>query len=257
MVKLNWSGAAQGAGAGGIAGSSFGPWGTAIGAVAGAGAGLFSGSQDENKQLSNLTPEQQSAFRDYIQNWQNSQAGYNKALNQQEQFLDPNSEAYSAFLDPLRREFDQQTIPGLAEQFAGYGAESGALSSSGFGQALGAAGGNLTSQLAQLKAQLMNQASQNLFGQYNQGANQALGARAFENTYQPGRGGFGENALSGVAQGVGRQVGQNLFDKFSQQQFGGGQNTPPVSANQINFGGSGGYTQTSGKQGLPSFLGNR
>lgn len=235
MAGLNYGGAASGAGAGAIAGSAFGPWGTAIGGVAGGAAGLFSGNPDAEKKFQNLTPEQQQFLSTFIGDLQQSRGGYNKALNQTEQFLDPNSQAYRDFEDPYIREFEQQTVPGLAEKFAGYGAESGALSSSGFGQALGSAGANLKSTLANLKAQMMRTAAQDLFGQYNQQSATALGTNSFTNAYQPGTKGFGANALEGIAGGFGQAAGQNAYGK-AQNYFGGGQqNTPPVSTNQVNL----------------------
>lgn len=94
--------------------------------------------------------------------------GYQNALSMWSEMLNPDSDIYSKLLDPYQQQFEQQTIPGLAERFAGMGAQGGALSSSGFGQALGSAGGNLQSSLAQLKAQLQQQAAGNIANQYQQ-----------------------------------------------------------------------------------------
>lgn len=105
--------------------------------------------------------------------------GYQGALGLQQQLMDPSSEAVNQFAQPYINEFEQQTVPGLAERFAGMGAMGGGLSSSGFGQALSSAGGNLQAQLAQLKAGLGQQAAQSLMGQYGQMSGQALSAQPF------------------------------------------------------------------------------
>lgn len=57
----------------------------------------------------------------------------------------------SRFEAPFRREFEEKTIPGLAERFAGMGA--GSQSSSAFQQALGGAGADLSERLAGIGAQ--------------------------------------------------------------------------------------------------------
>lgn len=105
--------------------------------------------------------------------------GYQQGLGLQQQYMDPSSEAMQQFSQPYMNEFNQQTIPGLAERFAGMGAMGGGLSSSGFGQSLSSAGGNLQAQLAQLKAGLGQQAAQSLMGQYGQMSGMGLNAQPF------------------------------------------------------------------------------
>jgi len=105
--------------------------------------------------------------------------GYGQSLDYQKQLMDPSSEAVNQFAQPYMQEFEQQTVPGLAERFAGMGAMGGGLSSSGFGQSLSSAGGNLQSQLAALKAGLGQQAAQSLMGQYGGMAGMGLGAQPF------------------------------------------------------------------------------
>lgn len=118
---------------------------------------------------------------------------------------DPNTIAQ--FEAPYRQQFEQQTLPGIAERFAGANPMGGGLSSSGFGQALGGAGAQLQAQLAGLRGQLQQGASQQAMGQYNQLANLGLGTRTFENTFQPGSGGLLGGALSGLGSGLGMGLG--------------------------------------------------
>ena len=105
--------------------------------------------------------------------------GMQNSISYQNQLMDPNSESINQFAAPYLHEFEQQTIPGLAEKFAGMGAMGGGLSSSGFGQSLGAAGGNLQTMLAQLKAQLGQQAANQMMGQYGSMAGMGLSAQPF------------------------------------------------------------------------------
>lgn len=128
------------------------------------------------------------------------------AVDYQQQLMDPSSQAVDQFAQPYMNQFNQQTVPGLAERFAGMGAMGGGLSSSGFGQALGAAGGNLQAQLAQLKAGLGQQAAQSLMGQYGQFAGMGLNAQPF-GYQQQGPSAFG-GALQGWAQGGFGGMGQ-------------------------------------------------
>ena len=105
--------------------------------------------------------------------------GFNQSQDYLQQLMNPDSEAVNQFTQPYMNQFNQQTVPGLAERFAGMGAQGGGLSSSGFGQALSSAGGNLQAQLAQLKAGLGQQAAGQLQQQYGNFAQQGLGTPAF------------------------------------------------------------------------------
>lgn len=141
--------------------------------------------------------------------------GLGQALQLLQGYLDPNSQQYQNFENQHMQNFEQQTVPRLAEQFAGLGGGmGGGLSSSGFGQALGAAGGKLQTDLAAMKSGLGLQAAQGLFGQYNQMANQGLGTRTFENQYQPGSGGLLGGALNAAAGGIGQGGGLGLANKL-------------------------------------------
>lgn len=150
------------------------------------------GKSDKMKKIPTMTKEQQSLHNRMMQMLgQGGQlgGGFENALKYQQQLMDPSSEAVQQFSQPYINQFEQQTVPGLAERFAGMGAMGGGLSSSGFGQSLGAAGGNLQAQLAQLKAGLGQQAAQSLMGQYGQMSGQALGATPF-GYQQPQMGAF-------------------------------------------------------------------
>jgi hypothetical protein len=162
------------------------------------------GSPPETKQLPTMNKGQQALLSQLLQ-LLNPQGqigqGNQEAIDLQRQYLDPSSEAVNQFAQPYMDQFNQQTVPGLAERFAGLGAMGGGLSSSGFGQSLSAAGGNLQNQLAALKAGLGQQAAQSLMGQYGGLTGQALGQRPFGYVQQPGTQGFAPQALSSYFKG--------------------------------------------------------
>jgi hypothetical protein len=156
------------------------------------------GKEDKVKKLESLSPEQKQILQQLLGNIQGlgGQGGYGQAINLLQQYLDPNSEVYGNFEAPYRQEFEQQTIPNIAERFAGAGAQGGALSSSGFGQALGAAGANLQTNLAQMKSGLQRQSIQDILGQYSTMTGQGLGIQPFAYYNKPGHQGFLPTALS-------------------------------------------------------------
>jgi hypothetical protein len=186
---------------------------------------MLFGNTGGNTQQSLLTGSQGSFLEQLLS--QLSQGGgagqgMGNAMQLLQGLLDPSSEQYKNFEAPYLQEFNQQTIPGLAERFAGMGGGmGGGLSSSGFGQALGAAGSNLQTQLAHMKSQLQRQSVNDLFGQYNQMGSQALGTRAFENQYQPGTGGLVGSVLSAAAGGLGSGAGLGLGKGLGNMMFGG------------------------------------
>jgi hypothetical protein len=117
-----------------------------------------------------------------------------------QQYLNPESDVYKNFEAPYRQEFEQQTIPGLAERFASYGGGmGGGLSSSGFGQALGAAGANLQTNLAQMKSGMQRNSIQDILGLLGQG----LGAQPFGYQRLQGGPGFVPTAIGAAAKGFG------------------------------------------------------
>ena len=190
--------------------------GMMMGGLLGAGAGFGGGNtQDQLKQFEQYTPEQQELLKQILgQVGPEGQLGkgYGQSLSYLQELLDPSSEAQQRFADPYMKQFDQETIPGLGERYAGGGALGGGLSSSGFGQAIGGAGANLQTQLASLKSQLQQGAAQNIMGQYNNMTQQGLGAQPFGYTYQPGGGGLGQQMFSGYAAAGFPGASQGLTD---------------------------------------------
>lgn len=135
-----------------------------------------------------------------------SQGGYNQAQQYYNSLFEPGNQAYENFAAPFMNQFQEQILPQIAERFAGQGA----LSSSGFGQALGGAGAGLQSQLAQLFAQLQNQAAGEQTNQFNQLSQVGLNHQPFAYQRKQGSGGFLGPLLGGIGAGIGGPLGGAL-----------------------------------------------
>lgn len=103
-------------------------------------------------------------------------------------FNDP--EFFNSFEAPLQRQFQEQTVPELANRFAGMGS-GGALGSTGFRNQLAREGGNLSSNIASLRGGMQQNAVPQLLGYAQQPFSnyQSLLQNALtptKNTYQPG-----------------------------------------------------------------------
>ena len=118
--------------------------------------------------------------------------------------LSNDSEDFNAFARPELRRFREETIPGLSEQFAGFGG-SGSLDSSGFRNAAVNAGTDLSERLGAIRAQLRQQAAQGLMGIGQQGLGQFD-----ENIYRERTPGFLETAAPAIGAGLGMFGGPAL-----------------------------------------------
>lgn len=202
------------------------------------------GKKDSYKKLSTLTPEQEQSLLGVLDQLQNQQGvGGNYQLGQDyiNKILSGDPEAFNRFAAPLKRQFQEETIPNLSRQFAGYGGGlgGGVGNSSGFGQALGSAGAQYQSNLDALYAQIQQNAANSAFGNYQNLANTGLGTRGFENAYQPGYPGLVGNVVSGVSQGVGGGIGLGGTIGLSQR-IASMFNKSPNSNQATGTGGGGG-----------------
>lgn len=128
---------------------------------------FFTG-MDEYNRVSNLRPNQEPLQNQLVgaASGQGAGGAYGTAADYWYQVLQDNPELMKQFEAPYMRQFNEQTIPDLAEQFAGMG--SGALSSSGFRNAAVNAGVDLSERLAAIRANLKNNAAQGLFNTGNE-----------------------------------------------------------------------------------------
>jgi hypothetical protein len=119
--------------------------------------------------------------------------------------FDMSSEGQDAFAAPFMRQFEEQTIPGIAERFTAMdGQRSGA-----FGQQLGQAGAGLQENLASLQGQLSQSGLNSLMQLLQQSMSPSL-----ENIYKPGSSGLLGGLLGGVGQAAGTGLGGSMGRGF-------------------------------------------
>lgn len=155
---------------------------------------FLSGTPGSWSQQSNLNPQQQQLQQNLLQ--ANAQPGaggsFGTSADYYRDLLSNNSQDFNAMAAPEMRQFNEQTIPGLSEQFAGMG--SGGLSSSGFRNAAVGAGTDLSERLGALRAQLRQSGAAGLANLGQQGLQQTN-----ENVYTKGQPGF----LDSIGKGLG------------------------------------------------------
>lgn len=178
--------------------------------------------------------------------------GLNAANQYDQSILQQGPEAFNKFSSPYLQQFNEQIVPQIAERFGGMGA----LSSSGFAQALGGAGAGLQSQLAQLFSQLQGQAAGRQQNQFANLSQTGLNYQPFAYKEDPGSSGSFIPLITGLMSMIGGPAGAaagsglGLFaNLFSQGGGGGG------GGRGGGFGGGQVGTNTSGNYGLPTFLG--
>lgn len=195
-----------------------------IGLLAGAaGLGLGAGSKflekkPSSKQYPTLSKEQ-IGFQNKLLEMLGGKGGlgegsaFQSGQNYLQQLLSGSPEAMETFERPYLKQFEEQTVPGLAERFGGIGAQS----SSAFQQALARAGTDLSENLASLRGGLQMQALPQAL-QYAT----SLIPGALHNRFNTGTLGGGPGALSqflgpilgGFGGGVGQGAGTSFANKY-------------------------------------------
>lgn len=214
---------------------------------------FLTGTPEKRENVSLLRPYQEGLHRQSVRAAQNSGAGgaFGDTADYYRNNLSDNSADFNSFAAPELRQFNEQTIPGLSEQFAGMG--SGGLSSSGFRNAAVNAGTDLSERLGAIRANLRQQSAQGLANIGQQG----LQSYSQNMVTQPGSEGLLSNlspaigsAIGSFAGPIGTAVGGalggaagNLFkNSFGQNKVG--TNSSPYGNSQK----SGGFSSS-----LPSF----
>lgn len=193
---------------------------------------FFFGTPESFQQRSTLAPEQQGLYKQLLASIQGQGAGgaFGQSADYYRGLLGNDSQDFNAFAAPEQRRFQQETIPGLAEQFAGMG--SGALSSSGFRNAAVNAGTDLSERLGAIRAQLRQQGAQGLMGLAQQGLGQYT-----QNIHRPREPGLLESAAPAIGSLAGSFLGPigtaaggaigNLASQWIGNKFGNPGNVQP------------------------------
>jgi hypothetical protein len=189
------TGGLAGAGSGAAVGSVVPGIGTAAGAIGGGILGLAGGFGDDEKikNISRLTPEQQEILGQLTGALKNPGAGgaFGDVADYYRGNLSNNPQDFNAFASPAFRQYNEDIMPGISEQFAGMG--SGGLNSSGFRNAQIKGATDLSERLAGLRASLRQQS-----------------AAGLANLGQIGLGNYSENVRNQPQQGFGSAVGEGL-----------------------------------------------
>jgi len=164
--------------------------------------GFLSGTKGKFQQKSLLGPEQQGLYGQLLAASQGAGAGgaFGQSADYFRDLLSDDSKTFQAMQAPEMRQFHEEIVPDLAEQFAGMG--SGGLSSSGFRNAAVNAGASLSERLGAIRAQLRQQGAAGLANLGQQGLGQFN-----ENIYRPRTPGFLESVAPGLGQGLGMAAG--------------------------------------------------
>jgi hypothetical protein len=115
-------------------------------------------------------------------------------------------QGFQPIADRARSQFNQITIPSLAERFTSLG--NNALSSPSFASSLGQAGAGLEEALAALGADYGQRNQQNAMSMLTLGL-----SPAFQTYYQPQEHGFGRQLLSGAVS-TGLQAAPQLYQSY-------------------------------------------
>lgn len=181
------------------------------------------GSPEKHERVSTLLPEQQKLYGQLTQAGMGRGAGgaFGESGDYYRDLLSNQSSDFNAFAAPEMRQFNEQTIPGLAEQFAGMG--SGGLSSSGFRNAAVNAGSDLSERLGAIRAQLRQQGAQGLsnlgqagLGNFSQDVMTQPGSEGFLSQVAPLASTLFSPALGKLGSRFGEKVGNWISDKRSQ-----------------------------------------
>lgn len=190
------------------------------------------GSPATRENVSTLRPEQEGLYNQLQNSLMNKGAGgaFGNAADYYRNLLSDDSADFQAFSNPMLRQYNQDIVPGISEQFAGMG--SGGLSSSGFRNAQIQGATDLSERLGALRAQLRQQGAQGLanlgqlgLGSYSQNMETQPGTEGFLSQVAP-LAGIGLGAFMGGPGGaaIGSQLANSWFGGSGQKV---GANTSP------------------------------
>lgn len=171
--------------------------------------GLFGRSRREKIQrVSPLRPQQEQLFSQLQATLSGEPSG--GAFGELGDFYRGllSGEGAEQFEAPLRRQFQEEILPGIAEQFAGMGA--GGLQSGGFAQETGRAGTDLAERLGAMRAGLRQEGAAGLSGLAQTGL-----SPVDEMLFRPRQPGGFEKFLGAAGGGLGTAVGTALGGPFA------------------------------------------
>jgi hypothetical protein len=199
---------------------------------------FFEGTPEKRENVSTLRPEQEDLYQQLINSTKGSGAGgaFGDSADYYRDLMSDDSNAFNNFAAPQMRQYNEDIVPGLSEQFAGMG--SGGLSSSGFRNAQIQGATDLSERLGAIRANLRHAGAQGLanIGQqglqnYSQNMVTQQGSPGFLAGIAPAAGQAIGTAIGSIFNPVGQAIGSGLGSQTSNW-FGGnkvGQNTGPYT----------------------------
>lgn len=203
---------------------------------------FFQGTPEVRENVSNLRPEQEGLYNQLLNAGQRPGAGgaFGEAADYYRGNLSNNPADFNSFAAPALRQYSQDIVPGISEQFAGMGA--GGLSSSGFRNAQIQGATDLSERLGALRAQLRQSGAQGLqnigqmgLGNYSQNMVTRPGSEGLLSQLAPAAG-TAAGAYIGGPQGAmaGNQIGNQVGNWLSSGQGNSvGANRSPYQSNAI------------------------
>jgi len=170
------------------------------------------GTRQKLRKKETLDPGQQKLLGQMEGGLGGQGGGLEGVLQYLTQLLQGGGQSFENFAAPHRTRFNEQTIPRLEERYAGAGGGmGGALSSSGFGQAIGGAGAQFESDLSSLYEGSKQNAAQQIMALLQQ----TMGTQPFMYTERPASAGIWANMLGQFAKGAGESAGSGIGEGIS------------------------------------------
>lgn len=196
--------------------------------------GWFSGTPAKRENVSMLRPYQEGLHQQSVNAAQGRGAGgaFGDVADYYRNNLSDNPADFQAFAAPQLRQYYEDIVPNISEQFAGMG--SGGLSSSGFRNAQVQGATDLSERLGAIRANLRQQSAQGLMGIGQQG----LQSYTQNIETQPASEGFLSSAAPILGTAIGAFAGPagaafgNMAGNFLKNSWGGNK----VGANSSPYG---------------------
>lgn len=208
---------------------------------------FFTGTPEKRENVSTLRPEQEGLYNQAVNAGKGQGAGgaFGQAADYYRGLLGNSDEDFNAFAAPQLRQYNEDIVPGISEQFAGMGA--GGLSSSGFQNAQTQGATDLSERLGAIRANLRQAGAQGLqnigqigLGNYSQNMTTDPGTQGFLGAISPLAGAaisaYGGPAAGGAANWLKNSWGGNKVGANSGPYGSSGPAASPQSGFQLpNF----------------------
>ena len=199
------------------------------------------GTPEKRKNVSLLRDEQEPLYQQLVNAGMQQGAGgaFGGAADYYRNLLSDESGDFNAFAAPQMRQYYQDIVPQLAEEFAKMGA--GGLSSSGFNNSLAQSGVDLAERLGAIRANLRQAGAQGLSGigqlglqNYSQNMVTKQGSPGFLGSVAPAIGtGIGAAFGGPIGGAIGGGVGNSFGSWFGSQANSAGANRGPYESSNI------------------------